>query len=88
MVAVAAGDDTLIETIVSLGGDPNLQNNNGETALLWAAKLNRAAAVQILLAGKADPNIKSHTGVTPLKVSEGEGFEEITKLLRAFGAFQ
>ncbi|MDR2401218.1 MAG: ankyrin repeat domain-containing protein [Deferribacteraceae bacterium] len=87
MVSVATGDDNLIETLLSLGSDPNIRNNNGETALLWAAKLNRETAVQVLLAGNADPNIKSHTGVTPIKISESEGFDEITKLLKAFGAF-
>jgi ankyrin len=87
MVAVATGDDNLIEMLISLGGNPNSQNINGETALIWAVKLNRLGAVQTLLTGKADPNIKSHTGVTPLQISEREGFDEITKLLKAFGAF-
>jgi ankyrin repeat protein len=87
MVAVATGDDNLIETLIALGSDPNIQNGGGDTALLWAVKLNRARAAQALLAGGADANIKTFNGVTPLNVSEGEGFEEITKLLRAFGAF-
>jgi ankyrin repeat protein len=87
MGAVVAGDDRLVEELLSFGSDPNLSNNSGETALLWAVKLNKEAVVQSLLTGKANPNIKSNTGVTPLKVSEGEGFDEITKLLRAFGAF-
>ena len=38
----------------------------GETALMWAARGNRADAVQLLVANKADLNLKSKTNMTAL----------------------
>jgi ankyrin repeat protein len=46
--------------LIDAGGDPNAREDKlGETALMWAAGENQAAAVRALVAGGADPNLAS-----------------------------
>ena len=44
----------------------------GRTALFLASKANNLQAVKALLAGKANPNIRTFSGATPIMVAENE----------------
>lgn len=62
-------------------------DNNNETALYIASKMNHASLVLFLLSKGADPELgESIFGWTPLFIAGAEGFEEIVKDLQSYGA--
>ena len=50
--------------LLAKGADLDLQDNRGRTALMIAAELNHAAAVDLLLAHGADKTLKDKQGKT------------------------
>ena len=58
----------------------------GWTALHSAAFLNLKEIVQLLLAKKADVNIKDDDGKTPLTIATENGHKEVADQLRKVGA--
>merc|ERR1719288_97169 len=61
-------------------------DNSGKTALHWAAERNLVAVAEILIAHSADLNATPVSGLwnglTPLKVAEKKGSQEMVKLLK------
>ena len=55
-----------ITKLVDLGAEVNLQNNNGDTALMLAARYNPDAAPPLLAAQGIDVNLQDNHGVTAL----------------------
>ena len=67
--------------------NPDLQNDDGETPLFLAAKLNRAAHVRALLKNKADAGIPDNGGRQPLMIAVAEaGSADIARMLLDSGA--
>ena len=67
--------------------DPDLQNDKGETPLLLAAKLNRAAHIRALLNNKADASIPNNEGLRPLMIAVSETDNaDIARMLLDSGA--
>lgn len=64
MVAALYGDASLVSRLIALGGDPNIGNDAGVTALIWAA--TDPAKVRILVDAGADVNARSDNARTPL----------------------
>jgi ankyrin repeat protein len=60
MHCVKFDNPDLLKEILMLGVNVNLRNNNGETALIIAAKKARAKSVQYLLENGADPLIEDN----------------------------
>ena len=56
---------------------------DGDTVLILAAKKGSKAIVELLLANKADPNIKNKDGKTALGIAKRKGHQEIIDILRA-----
>jgi hypothetical protein len=75
-------------TIVCLSNNPNKQNNNGYTALMWACNNPiRTEIIELLLANKnIDVNKQNNNGNTPLIWASGYGHKEIVELLLAHQA--
>ena len=73
----------IIEYLVnSCGCDLSLQNNNGNTALHIACRVNNATFVDALLKQKAcNLGIKNSDGNTPLHVACSQGYSEIAKMI-------
>ena len=63
--------------------DPNLQDNDGWTALIWASNKGNERVVEILLTAGADPNLQMEDGRTASMLTNKE---EIKELLRQYGA--
>ena len=59
----------------------NSQLPNGSTALFMASQENIPGVVEELVSRKADPNLKTAKGVSPLYIAAHDGSEEIVKLL-------
>ena len=85
MYAAAYGQASDVRALLSKGADPNLQNEDGATALMYAADdLDKTRA---LLDGKAKPDIRSGEGRTALMIAaSGRSSYEVAKLLLDRGA--
>lgn len=85
MQAALYGDAALLAAMLEAGGDPNLRNDAGATALMWA--IEDAQKVRMLLEHGADANAASVFGRTPLLLATGLGRpEEVVQLLLENGA--
>jgi hypothetical protein len=66
--------------------DLNVQDNDGWTALMWAAFGGHLEVVRLLIAKKTDLNIRNNLGDTALMLAAVKGHTEVVKLLIAAGA--
>ncbi len=92
--ATKDGDLKTIETLLSVGFNPNL-SVHGYTPLWFAIQLNRTDVVDLLLAARADPNALIMTGMefskyggnaTPLQLAASLGNERLASKLISAGA--
>jgi ankyrin repeat protein len=85
MYATLYGDIESARQLLKLGADPNLQNEAGATALLWAT--DNLEMVSLLVEHGADVNAKSSDSRTPLLVASGRyGAAPVVKYLLDHGA--
>jgi ankyrin repeat protein len=85
MYAVLYTDATTLERLIKQGADPNKRNDDGASALMWAAL--DLEKTRVLLAHGADVNARSDDARTALMVAAGRpGGAPIVKLLLAHGA--
>ena len=83
--AVMYGDVPLLEQLLKKGADPNLRNDAGATALMWAA--GSLEKTRILLAHGAQVNAVSDNLRTPLMIAAGLPVGlPVVKLLLEHGA--
>lgn len=82
--ALYGGADT-VRLLLEAGADPNLRNEAGATALLWAVDdLDKS---RLLLKAGADANARTSDGRTPLLAATGRvGSADVVKLLLDHGA--
>ncbi len=85
MYAALYGDMPSARLLLEMGADPNVRNDAGATALLWA--VDDPAMTRLLLERRADPNVRSLDGRTPLLVAAGRvDASEIVNALLDHGA--
>ncbi|MGZ8537136.1 MAG: ankyrin repeat domain-containing protein, partial [Flavisolibacter sp.] len=85
MNAALYGSLDMMDLLLKKGANPNLQNTDGETALMWA--LYDIEKVKLLLSYGADINIKSKQGNSALLIAcVGANQYELVKLLMDQGA--
>jgi ankyrin repeat protein len=85
MYAALYGDSDSVRLLLENGADPNVKNDAGATALMWAA--HDLDKTRLLLERGADPNARSDDGRTPLITAAGQfGSGPIVKLLLDHGA--
>ena len=83
-VATVNGSLDAIKALLAGGADPNLKDDGGKTALMFAAEVGEINVVKTLLENKADPNIKQDSsGDTVLlkALASSHTLEMITALL-------
>lgn len=75
--------DEVLRLLLSFGADPNQRGINDYTPLHMAVAQQDARAVQILLDGGADPDVRTRIDEcdTPLEMAEAAGLGEIVSLL-------
>jgi ankyrin repeat protein len=85
MQAVLYGDLDAVRLLLVNGADPNIRNEAGATALMWAVA--DTEKLRLLLDHGADVNARSDEGRTPLLIAAGQfGSGPIVKLLLDRGA--
>jgi ankyrin repeat protein len=85
MYAVLYGDVAATRLLLDGGADPNIRNDAGATALMWA--VSDAEKTRLLLDRRANPSAKSDDGRTPLLIAAGLfGGAPVVKLLLDRGA--
>ncbi len=86
--AVEADAPDCIRLLVNAGADVNAQGGQGYTALTHEMSRLKpsVAAVKLLLAHGADPNLATEDGTTPLHLAEEAKEPELITLLKSAGA--
>ena len=85
MYAALYGDIESARQLLKMGADPNLQNEAGATALMWAT--DNLEMVSLLVEHGADVNAKSSDSRTPLLIASGRyGAAPVVKFLLDHGA--
>ena len=85
MYAALYGDADSVRRLLESGADPNLRNDAGATALMWAA--SDLGKTRLLVEHGADVNARSDNGRTPLMIAAGRyGSAPVVKLLLDHGA--
>ena len=85
MYAVLYGDAASVRLLLARGADPNVRNDAGATALMWA--VNDLEKTRLLLDRGADVNARSDDGRTPLLIASGlHGTAPVVRLLLDRGA--
>ncbi len=80
MYATLYGDASSVRLLLENGADPNIRNDAGATALMWA--LGNASKTRLLLDHRADVNVKSDDGRTPLMIAASQrGSADVVKML-------
>lgn len=85
MAAVLYGDAAAVRALLDAGANPNIRNDAGATALMWA--VNDLEKTRLLIDRGADVNAKSDNGRTPLLIAAGlPGSTAVVGLLLDRGA--
>ncbi len=84
--AARADDPAAVAALVRQGADVNARDEDGATALAWAADHSNLPMAELLLAKGADPNIANELGIGPLCLAIANGSSALVKLLLAKGA--
>jgi ankyrin repeat protein len=80
MQAVLYGDTAVVEALLAGGADPNLRNDAGASALMWA--VDDLEKTRILLDHGAEIEARSDDGRTPFQIALSlSGNSEVVKLL-------
>ena len=82
----------MISEILDKGGDPNLTDKQGWSALYWVAgrdhhEQQSKAVIVLLITNGADPNFQNASGLSSLHQSARAGRSVITSILLGLGAF-
>jgi hypothetical protein len=79
--------DEILRLLLAFGADPNQRGINDYTALHMAVAERRPLAVQMLLAGGADPDLRTRIDEceTPLEMAEAAGQADVAAILARKG---
>ena len=84
--AVQADDRASVAQLVAAKANVNIVQDDGSTALAWAAVRSNSEITQLLLKAGANPNLVNEQGVGPLYIAIGSGSVPIARMLLASGA--
>ena len=80
------GDLAGIERVLAAGGDIDMQDQSGRTAVMAATYANQVNAVRLLFERGANPNIQDDVLNNPFLYAGAEGYLDILKLANEAGA--
>jgi ankyrin repeat protein len=85
-IAISRSDGMWTRFLIGKGADPNLQQSNGDTPLIAAARVGFMEAIELLLERRAKVDLANRMGETPLIVAVQQREVDAVKLLLANGA--
>ncbi len=85
LAAAAAGDVGGVESAIRNGADLDTRDNDGWTALVWAANRGRPAILNLIAAG-ARLDVPDAAGSTPLLHAIAHGHSDVANALVSAGA--
>jgi len=71
------------QKVLEMNFDPNLQHDNGYTALAYAAMKGNGRMVELLLRSGASPTVTTRDGDTPVELALRLGHSEVADMLKA-----
>jgi cytohesin len=84
LAAIQKGNHTAVYALINVGADITVVDENGWTALHWAAHSQNPKIVIILIDCGADPNVADFEGATPLHIAgDGQSVEIVALLIQA-----
>jgi len=87
MEAARRGNVETVRALLTGGADPNAKENNaGSTALMYALTQRQAGVVEELIKNKADVNLASKSGFTPLMFAAQKNDVDSGRILLKAGA--
>jgi ankyrin repeat protein len=84
--AAMRGDIAAVRTLIAKKGDVNAPQNDGATALHWAAFRSNLALAEMLLQAGANPKAANREGATPLWLASVNGDAKMISALLKAGA--
>ena len=82
MASAVKGNNPVAQLLLSKGANPDLADNNGTTALMYAVQFRNVELVQMLLKARASKTITDAKGRTAFEHAVFGGNEEIINLLK------
>jgi ankyrin repeat protein len=86
MSVAGAENPDMLRALIDAGAKVNARNEEGETALMLAARSGATSSVKVLITAGADLNIKDNKGHTALQLTQENDTPDIVQLLQAYGA--
>jgi ankyrin repeat protein len=84
--AARADDQSGVAAVVRQGVDVNTREEDGTTALAWAANHSNLTIAELLLSKGANPDLTNALGIGPLSLAITNGSKAIVRLLLGKGA--
>lgn len=72
----------ILTLLIQHGADVNLQDDQGYTALMLAARTNRPEVVRFLLGHSANPELTNHEGKTALAIAQSSNHAAVIHVLQ------
>jgi uncharacterized protein len=82
MAVAVKGYTDLAQALLNRGANPNVTDEKGTTALMYAVQFRNVAFVQLLLKHNADKTLRDKNGKTAFEFAVFSGNEEIINLLK------
>ena len=76
----------LCKLLLKNGADVNITDEKSCSPLYTAAKYGHSNVLRLFLENGADPNKQERNGITPLCIAQIRGKEEMSLILKSFGA--
>jgi len=86
MLAARLAIEGMVEALIESQADVNIADENGKTALHWAAAVNNVEAVNVLLKNNANRDAQDNKDETPLFLAAREGSYQAARALLDHGA--
>lgn len=84
--AARADDQNAVAALLGQGADVNAREEDGTTALAWAANHSNMAVAELLLKAGANTDLTNELGIGPLSLAITNGSVAMVKLLLSKGA--